>query len=78
LLVYPATDAAEGSDALYLSRSQNAEGYFITQGMMQWFLRQYLSQPAHGSDRRVSPLCANTHAGPAPAVVCTAWFDHLR
>jgi acetyl esterase len=78
LLVYPATDAAEGSDALYPSRSQNAKGYFLTQSMIQWFLRQYLSEPAQGSDWRVSPLRANTHAGLAPAVVCTAWFDPLR
>jgi acetyl esterase len=78
LLVYPATDAAEGSDALYPSRSENAKGYFLTQGLMQWFLGQYLSELAQGSDWRASPLRAKTLAGLAPAVVCTAWFDPLR
>ena len=45
---------------------------------MQWFAGHYLEDVRHGADWRVSPLRAQSHAGLAPAVVCTAWFDPLR
>jgi acetyl esterase len=45
---------------------------------MQWFAGHYLGDPKQGGDWRVSPLRATSHAGLAPAVVCTAWFDPLR
>jgi acetyl esterase len=83
LLVYPATDAAGSfsdaqENARFPSRMENAEGYFLSRAVMEWFARHYLGDPKQGEDWRVSPLRAKSHVGLAPAVVCTAWFDPLR
>jgi acetyl esterase len=82
-LVYPVTDAAGNfadarENARFPSRSENAEGYFLSRAVMQWFCGHYLAGAADGSDWRVSPLRAKSLAGLAPAVVTTAWFDPLR
>jgi acetyl esterase len=83
LLVYPVTDVAgnfanENENARFPSRAENAEGYFLSRAVMEWFCGHYLKDPADGADWRVSPLRANTLKGVAPAVVTTAWFDPLR
>jgi acetyl esterase len=83
LLVYPVTDvvgnfADSAENAKFPSRSDNADGYFLTRATMQWFCGHYLEDKAHGADWRVSPLRAKDLAGVAPAVVTTAWFDPLR
>jgi acetyl esterase len=83
LLVYPVTDvtgayADATENARYSSRAENAEGYFLSRAVMQWFAGHYLADAKHGADWRVSPLRAKSLAGVAPAVVCTAWFDPLR
>jgi acetyl esterase len=83
LLVYPVTDvtgayANAEENARYPSRAENAEGYFLSRAVMQWFAGHYLENAGHGTDWRVSPLRAKNLAGLAPAVVCTAWFDPLR
>ena len=83
LLVYPVTDvtgnfADAKENARFPSRTENAEGYFLSRAVMEWFARHYLGDAKHGADWRVSPLCAKSLAGLAPAVVCTAWFDPLR
>jgi acetyl esterase len=83
LLVYPVTDVAGGyadanENARFPSRQENAEGYFLSRAVMQWFSGHYLADQSHGTDWRVSPLRAKDHAGLAPAIVCTAWFDPLR
>jgi acetyl esterase len=83
LLVYPVTDvtgayADAEANARYPSRAENAEGYFLSRAVMQWFAGHYLADASHGTDWRVSPLRAQNLAGLAPAVVCTAWFDPLR
>jgi acetyl esterase len=83
LLVYPVTDVAGGyadatENARFPSRAENAEGYFLSRAVMQWFAGHYLDDASHGTDWRVSPLRAKSLAGLAPAVVCTAWFDPLR
>jgi acetyl esterase len=83
LLVYPVTDVAGSyadpkENARFPSRAENAEGYFLSRAVMQWFAGHYLADPRHGWDWRVSPLRAKTLAGLAPAVLCTAWFDPLR
>jgi acetyl esterase len=83
LLVYPVTDVAGNyadatENARFPSRAENAEGYFLSRAVMQWFAGHYLDDASHGTDWRVSPLRAQSLAGLAPAVVCTAWFDPLR
>jgi acetyl esterase len=83
LLVYPVVDAfgnyADASEnARFPSRSENAEGYFLSRAVMEWFCGHYLADNSQGGDWRVSPLRAKDHAGLAPAIVCTAWFDPLR
>jgi acetyl esterase len=83
LLVYPVTDVAgnyadASENARFPSRVENAEGYFLSRAVMQWFAGHYLGDANQGTDWRVSPLRAKSLAGLAPAVVCTAWFDPLR
>ena len=83
LLAYPVTDVAgnyadAGENARFPSRAENAEGYFLSRAVMEWFTGHYLADATHGTDWRVSPLRAKNLAGLAPAVVCTAWFDPLR
>ncbi|WP_426437889.1 alpha/beta hydrolase [Bradyrhizobium genosp. P] len=83
LLVYPVTDVAgnfadAAENAKYPSRAENAEGYFLSRAVMEWFAGHYLADKVDGADWRVSPLRANSLAGLAPAVVTTAWFDPLR
>jgi acetyl esterase/lipase len=83
MLVYPVTDVAgnyadAGENARFPSRSENAEGYFLSRAVMEWFAGHYLEDKSHGADWRVSPLRAQSLEGLAPAVVCTAWFDPLR
>ena len=83
LLVYPVTDvvgnfADAKENARFPSRHENAEGYFLSRAVMEWFAGHYLDDKKHGSDWRVSPLRAKNLAGLAPAVVTTAWFDPLR
>jgi acetyl esterase len=83
LLAYPVIDVAGNyadaqENARFPSRAENAEGYFLSRAVMQWFAGHYLGDTKQGTDWRVSPLRAKTLAGLAPAVVCTAWFDPLR
>ena len=83
LLVYPVTDvfgnfADAKENARFPSRAENAEGYFLSRAVMEWFCGHYLASAADGADWRVSPLRAKSLVGLAPAVVTTAWFDPLR
>src|ERR1700694_4560145 len=83
LLVYPITDALGNyadakENARFPSRAENAEGYFLSRAVMEWFAGHYLADATHGADWRVSPLRAKNLAGLAPAVVCTAWVAPLR
>jgi acetyl esterase len=77
VLIYPVADGQMDTD----SYRDNAEGYFLTAGSMQWFLNHYLSG-GEGSptDPRVSPLHAPDAvlAATPPALVITAEFDPLR
>jgi acetyl esterase len=81
LLIYPAVDALGD----YLSRTDNAEGYFLTLADMHWFAEQYtgLKEGDPGvaeieEDPRLSPLRAKSLEGLPPAVIATAEFDPLR
>ncbi len=74
LLIYPGVDFVDSDD--HPSRVENAEGYFLTAGDMQWFRDNYLGEQ-DGDDLRASVLRADL-AGVAPAVVGTAEYDPLR
>ncbi len=81
VLVYPAVDV-EGD---YPSRTENAEGYFMSLADARWFAEQYIGMSedearARGllTDPRLSPLHADSLEGLAPAIVITAEFDVLR
>jgi acetyl esterase len=83
MLAYPVTDvvgnfADKAENDRFPSRTENAEGYFLSRAVMEWFCGHYLDDKAHGADWRVSPLRAKNLAGVAPAVITTAWFDPLR
>lgn len=60
------------------SYSDNAEGYFLTKELMEWFWGHYLSSPADGANPLASPLREKDLAGLPPALVQTAEFDPLR
>jgi acetyl esterase len=86
LLIYPAVDLLGD----FPSRTENAEGYFLTAKDMEWFAVNYigiaggaaaLDDPdvaALAGDARLSPLRAASLDGLAPAIVATAEFDPLR
>ena len=83
LLIYPAVElkgayADATENARFPSRTENADGYFLTGGALRWYSLKYLADAGHGGDWRASPLRAASLAGLAPAVVSTAWFDPLR
>jgi acetyl esterase len=74
MLIYPATDSSRQSG----SRTSFAEGYFLTQELIDWFWRQYVPTGTDLSDLRLSPLLAKDVSGLPPAFVLTAGFDPLR
>ena len=74
MLIYPATDARRQTE----SRRRFADGYFLTQDLMDWFLRAYAPAGADLADLRLSPLLAEDLSGLPPAFVLTAGFDPLR
>src|ERR1700704_2625043 len=83
LLVYPATDLVGGyrsevENAKFPSRTENAQGYFLTNDAMRFFAGQYIPNPKDASDPRASPLRAVDLEGLPPTVICTAEFDPLR
>jgi acetyl esterase len=82
LLVYPAVDMLNDN---YPSRTDNADGYFLTLADMHWFAEQYTglagSEPEArvlAADPRLSPLLAKSLEGLPPAVIVTAAYDPLR
>jgi len=73
VLINPATDC----DLSRPSYTENAEGYILTRGLMEWFLDHYCDE-ADRQDPRVSPLRAESLSGLPPALVITAELDPLR
>ena len=59
------------------SYEANAEGYFLTRDMMEWFWHHYLESADHGRDPMASPLLARELSGLPAATVVTAEFDPL-
>jgi acetyl esterase len=74
LLAYPVINYAFDTP----SYRDNADGYFLSREMMQWFWRQYLATEADGENPLASPLQARYLTGVAPATILTAEFDPLR
>ena len=75
LLLYPAVDF--DPEAPYASRTDNADGFFLTSEDMLWFGGHYLPEGADPRDPALSPMHADL-AGVAPAIVATAEYDPLR
>jgi acetyl esterase/lipase len=73
LLINPVTD----SDTSRPSYEENAEGYVLTRGLMDWFFDHFIDE-ADRQDPRVAPLRAESLADLPPALVITAQFDPLR
>jgi acetyl esterase/lipase len=74
LLIYPVTDFAFDTS----SYRENAEGYFLTEGMMRWFWDQYLPDVSRGAEPYASPLRAADLSGLPPGLCITAEYDPLR
>ncbi len=74
MLIYPATDARRQTEL----RRLFAEGYFLTQELMDWFWKAYAPTGTDLADLRLSPLLAKDFAGLPPAFVLTAGYDPLR
>ncbi len=73
LLLYPGTDSSRKRP----SKDLFADGFFLTKVQMDWYWDTY-SAGGSRTDPRLSPLCAESLVGLAPAVVTTAAFDPLR
>jgi acetyl esterase len=76
LLLYPAVDF--NADGPYPSRTENAEGYFLTAEDSVWFHGHYTDEDFDASDIRASVIKTTDLSGLPPAVVGTAEFDPLR
>jgi acetyl esterase len=73
-LIYPVCDVAEKRRSYRLF----AEGFFLSEGKMDWYRENYLREPAEASNPRVSPLLADDLSGLPRAYVAVAGFDPLR
>jgi acetyl esterase/lipase len=74
MLIYPATDVRRQTESHRLF----ADGYFLTQELMDWFWKAYTPAGTDLTDLRLSPLLAKDVAGLPTAFVLTAGFDPLR
>jgi acetyl esterase len=74
LLLFPVTDFDFGTP----SYEQNAEGFLLTRGSMQWFWAHYLGAQDLGKDPYAAPARADSLVGLPPAFVATAEYDPLR
>ncbi|TAM10671.1 MAG: alpha/beta hydrolase [Nevskiaceae bacterium] len=74
LLIFPVCDITQE----FPSGTTNAEGYFLTAKMMQYFGAHYLDGPEEAADWRMSPNQAKNHANLPSATVVVAEFDPLR
>lgn len=74
VLIYPATDYNLDTP----SYRENAEGYMLSRGEMEWFWGCYLPDEQSGREPYASPLRAADLSGLPPALVITAEYDPLR
>ncbi len=74
VLLFPVTDF----DFTTPSYTDNAEGYLLTRGSMEWFWAHYLGAQDVGKQPYLTPARADSLGGLPPALVVTAEFDPLR
>jgi acetyl esterase len=77
MLVYPVIDSTAGRND-YPSKTENAEGYFLTTSAMNWYRDQYVADESDADDPYLSPIRAESLAGLPPAVIVVAEADPLR
>lgn len=75
LLMYPVLGGPSDNQPSY---KENAEGYGLTPGAMQWFLDHYTRTPADLDNPYVCPVRADDLSGLPPATILTAEYDVLR
>lgn len=76
VLLYPPLAPGDGSE--FPSHRENAEGYGLTSGSMEWFWSHYLRSPEDGRRPYAAPLRAPDLSGLPSALVVTAEYDPLR
>jgi len=76
ILLFPVTAPARGTT--FPSYEENADGYMLTRGAMEWFWDHYVSSAEQAREPYASPLHAKDLSGLPPAVVATAEYDPLR
>ncbi|MDZ4778368.1 MAG: alpha/beta hydrolase [Alphaproteobacteria bacterium] len=74
VLIYPVTEMVRDQG----SRTEFADGYFLTKARMDWFDAHYTGGGGGIVDERLNPLNHDVPKGLAPAYVITAGFDPLR
>ncbi|WP_163508265.1 alpha/beta hydrolase [Fodinicola acaciae] len=74
LLIYPAVNATDDSPSM----TENADGYFLTRALMDWFFAHYVTNPDDARNPLVSPALTADLSGLPPALVITAEYDPLR
>ena len=77
VLIYPVTDMVSDQST---SRQENAEGYLLTKGMIDWFTDKYLKDcdPEVAGDPYCSPLFMENLSNLPPAIIVVAEYDPLR
>jgi acetyl esterase len=73
VLIYPVTDFNFDT----MSYINNAEGYFLTRELMQWFWNHYLENTEQGALSYASPIRSESLSGLPSATVITAEYDPL-
>ena len=74
VLIYPLIDFSRKRRSYELF----GDGFFLTEGEMDWFRDHYLRSEADREDPRASPILAPDLTAQPPALVVTAGFDPLR
>ena len=75
MLVYPKTDLTD--NPAYRSRIDNAEGYFLTSALADWFVQHWIDE-RDVRDPRASVILAEDLSAVAPAVIGVGEYDVLR
>lgn len=73
-LIYPATEMTRS----HASHRTFADGFYLTEPLIDFFLATYLTSPEDETDPKASPLVTPELAGLPPAHVVVAGFDPLR